>query len=99
MTSSAVARGLSSSYVQLVEAVLHEARLSQSAVADAVRERHEFEVAWESWLAGQLSAGMSQPLPRGWVPHPDPGSGGMHFLNTRTGVYVWDDKCAGGCGR
>ena len=70
---------------QLVEAVLHEAELGRAAVADATRERLEFESAWGAWVGSQLQAGMSQPLPRGWMPQPDAASGGLHFLNTRTG--------------
>ena len=71
--------------VQLVEAVLQEADLSRAAVADVTRERLEFEAAWGAWLGSQLSAGMAQPLPKGWVPQPDAVTGGVHFLNTRTG--------------
>ena len=70
---------------QLVEAVLHEAELGRVAVADATRERLEFECAWGAWVGSQLQAGMSQPLPRGWMPQPDAASWGLHFLNTRTG--------------
>lgn len=78
---------------QIVEAVFHEADLSQTAAADAMRERLEFEGAWGDWLAAQLAEGMNQPLPRGWVPQPDPGSGGLHFLHTRTGVFVCVRVC------
>ena len=65
--------------------MLQEADLCCAAIADVTRERLEFEAAWGGWLGAQLSAGMAQPLPRGWVPQPDPATGGMHFLNTKTG--------------
>lgn len=70
---------------KVIEAVLQEADLCRAAIADVTRERLEFESSWGAWLGAQLSAGMAQPLPRGWVPQPDPVNGGMHFLNTKTG--------------
>jgi hypothetical protein len=73
-------------FMQLVDSILNEAQLCQVAIADAARERMEFEVSWEAWLGAQLSAAIQQPLPRGWVPHPDPVSGNLGFLNTKTGT-------------
>ncbi|GAX82173.1 hypothetical protein CEUSTIGMA_g9601.t1 [Chlamydomonas eustigma] len=70
---------------QLVDSILLEAQLCQGAIADATRERMEFESSWDAWLGSQLSAAMQQQLPRGWVPHPDPVSGNLGFLNTKTG--------------
>ena len=80
----------------MVEVVLREADAAQAAVQDAERERLEFEAAWGSWLGQQLGTAMSQQLPRGWVPQPDPATGNIAFLNTRTGEDEGEEGL-GGC--
>ncbi|KAG2430474.1 hypothetical protein HXX76_009997 [Chlamydomonas incerta] len=71
---------------QLLGALVREAQVAESLEADRRRQAAEMEAAFGEWLLEQQRVALSQPLPRGWVPHPHPEDPTrMCFLNTRTG--------------
>ena len=61
--------------------------MAEALEADRRRQAAEMEAAFGEWLLQQQRVALSQPLPRGWVPHPHPDDPTrMCFLNTRTGA-------------
>ncbi|GIL46154.1 hypothetical protein Vafri_3200 [Volvox africanus] len=71
---------------QLLGALVREAQVAEALRADRRRQEAEMRTAFNDWLLQQQRVALSQPLPRGWVPHPHPNEPGrMCFLNTRTG--------------
>ncbi|GIL71377.1 hypothetical protein Vretimale_2740 [Volvox reticuliferus] len=71
---------------QLLGALVREAQVAEALRADRRRQQAEMRAAFNDWLLQQQRVALSQPLPRGWVPHPHPNDPGrMCFLNTRTG--------------
>ncbi|GLI63857.1 hypothetical protein VaNZ11_006967 [Volvox africanus] len=71
---------------QLLGALVREAQVAEALRADRRRQEVEMRTAFNDWLLQQQRVALSQPLPRGWVPHPHPNEPGrMCFLNTRTG--------------
>ncbi|EFJ52278.1 hypothetical protein VOLCADRAFT_115922 [Volvox carteri f. nagariensis] len=71
---------------QLLGSLVREAQLAAALEADRRRQDGEMRAAFNEWLLQQQRVALSQPLPRGWVPHPHPSEPGrMCFLNTRTG--------------
>ncbi|GLC34710.1 hypothetical protein PLESTB_001231600 [Pleodorina starrii] len=71
---------------QLLGAMVREAQVAEALAADRRRQEGELRAAFNEWLLQQQRVALSQPLPRGWVPHPHPDQPGrMCFLNTRTG--------------
>ncbi|GFR40030.1 hypothetical protein Agub_g566 [Astrephomene gubernaculifera] len=71
---------------QLLGALLREAQVAAALEADRRRQEAELQAAFRQWLLEQQRVALSQPLPRGWVPHPHPEEPArMCFLNTRTG--------------
>ena len=67
---------------ELVGTIIAEDEAISAALANAERERQEFESRWAAWISSHLNAAMSEPLPRGWIPMSD--AEGIKFLNTKT---------------
>ncbi len=72
-------------YLQLLATAVREAGAVEALRRDRRRQAAELQAAFGVWLLDQQRVALSQPLPRGWVPHPHPDTGRMCYLNTRTG--------------